>query len=108
MKILNLKQNNITRIEGLYSLTELENLFLSENKIGEIKGLEPLIKLETLDLGQNQIIQVKGLESLTNLKDLWLADNLIPEKVLDQLGGLDSGGCAADPLKFVKYSLVNL
>ena len=108
MKILNLKQNNITRIEGLYSLTELENLYLSENNIGEIKGLETLIKLETLDLGQNRIIQIKGLESLTNLKDFWLKDNLIPEKVLEQLGGLDSGGCATDPLKFVKYSLVNL
>ena len=98
----------IKHIKGLYSLTNLENLFLSENNIGEIKGLEPLTKLETLDIGQNRIIQVKGLESLMSLKDLWLADNLIPQKIIDQLGGLDSGGCANDPLQFVQYCLVNL
>ncbi|KKL48677.1 hypothetical protein LCGC14_2323130, partial [marine sediment metagenome] len=89
-------------------LTNLENLFLSENLIGEIKGLEPLTNLETLDLGQNKIIHIQGLESLMKLKDLWLADNLIPEKILNQLGGIDSGGCANDPIKFVQYCLVNL
>jgi hypothetical protein len=89
-------------------LANLENLFLSENSIGEIKGLEPLTKLETLDLSQNCIIYIKGLESLMNLKDLWLAHNVIPQKVLDQLGGLDSGGCANDPMQFVQYCLVNL
>ncbi|KKM17650.1 hypothetical protein LCGC14_1673610, partial [marine sediment metagenome] len=73
-----------------------------------IKGLEPLINLETLDLGQNRIIRIQGLESLMKLKDLWLADNLIPEKILYQLGGIDSGGCANDPIKFVQYCLVNL
>ena len=65
-------------------------------------------ELETLDLGQNKIIHIKGLESLMNLKDLWLADNLIPQKILDQLGGLDSGGCAHDAMQFVKFSLINL
>ncbi|MBA7710687.1 hypothetical protein ES703_119632 [subsurface metagenome] len=59
-------------------------------------------------MGQNKIIQIKGLESLVNLKDLWIADNVIPQKIIDQLGGLDSGGCANDPLKFVQYCLVNL
>jgi hypothetical protein len=48
------------------------------------------------------------LESLTSLKDLWLGGNIIPQKILDQLGGLDSGGCANDPLKFVQFCLVNL
>jgi len=55
-----------------------------------------------------KIIQIRGLESLTNLKDLWIADNVIPQKIIDQLGGLDSGGCANEPLKFVQYCLVNL
>ena len=105
---MNLKQNQINHIKGLYSLTNLENLFLSKNSIGEIKGLEPLTKLETLDLSQNRIIQIKGLESLTNLKDLWIVDNVIPQKIIEQLGGLDSGGCANEPLKFVQYCLINL
>ena len=35
-------------------------------------------------------------------------DPIIPQKILDQLGGLDSGGYANEPLKFVQYCLVNL
>jgi len=42
------------------------------------------------------------------LKDLWLQGNEIDEELLLQLGGLDSGGCALEPLKFVEYCLVNL
>jgi hypothetical protein len=43
-----------------------------------------------------------------NLKDLWLNGNKILQNLLDQLGGLDSSGCALDPIKFVEYCLINL
>jgi len=92
----------------LYSLTKLNKLFLSGNKIIFIKGLETLQNLETLDLGNNQINQIRGLESLMNLKDLWLNGNEILQNLLDQLGGLDSSGCALDAIKFVEYCLINL
>ncbi|GAJ12658.1 unnamed protein product, partial [marine sediment metagenome] len=34
------------------------------------------------------------------LKDLWLNGNEILQDLLDQLGGLDSSGCALDAIKF--------
>ena len=108
LDVLNLTDNYIHKIGGLYSFPDLEKLYLSGNKITEIKGLEALGKLETLDLGDNQIGLVKGLESLMNLKDLWINGNPINPSILDKLGGLDPSGCAIHPIKFVEYSLINL
>ena len=108
LQVLNLKNNKIRQISGLYPLVKLNQLFLSGNQISVIKGLETLQELETLDLGNNEITKIKGLESLLNLKGLWLNENPIDENILNGLGGLDSGGCAIDPLKFVEYCLVNL
>jgi Leucine-rich repeat (LRR) protein len=89
-------------------LTKLNKLFLSGNNISSIKGLETLQNLETLDLGNNHIKIIRGLESLMTLKDLWIKGNDIDDNLLDQLGGIDSSGCAVEPLKFVEYCLINL
>ena len=108
LSVLNLKDNKIKEIKNLYELTNLDKLYLSGNQIEGIKGLETLQNLETLDLGDNKITKILGLEALTNLKDLWLFGNNINPELLDQLGGLDAGGCAFDAMKFVQYCLVNL
>ncbi|MFX0075914.1 MAG: leucine-rich repeat domain-containing protein, partial [Candidatus Hermodarchaeota archaeon] len=97
-----------SEIVGLYSLTNLNKLFLSGNNISTIKGLETLQNLETLDLGNNNIRSIRGLESLMMLKDFWLPGNNIDKDLLNQLGGLDSSGCALEPMKFVEYCLINL
>ena len=89
-------------------MPKLNKLFLSGNNISSIKGLETLQDLETLDLGNNKIKIIRGLESLMLLKDLWLPGNEIEEGLLNQLGGLDSSGCAIEPMKFVEYCLINL
>ena len=69
LKELRLKNNSIKEINGLETLTNLKNLYLGRNQIKEIKGLEHLTKLQILDLGYNQIEEIKGLENLTNLRD---------------------------------------
>ena len=66
---------DITEINGLEALTELQVLNLSKNRITEIKGLEPLKNLIKLDLSSNLIAEIKGLRNLTNLKKLNLKEN---------------------------------
>ena len=64
--------SDITEIEGLDNLTNLEKLTLKSNNISEIKGLENLTNLKWLFLQNNPINEIKGLENLTNLKNLYL------------------------------------
>ncbi len=81
--------NNISEIEGLESLTNLQELTLSENKITEIKGLEALTNLIILTLSENKISEIKGLESLTKLQEISLNMNKISEiKGLEALKNL--------------------
>jgi len=70
---------DITDIEGLENLIELQSLNLSNNQISEIKGLEKLVNLRTLKLEGNQISEIKGLGTLTNLTFLRLRKNQISE-----------------------------
>jgi hypothetical protein len=75
-----LKISDITEIEGLETLTNLQVLELHSNQIDEIKGLENLINLKKLCLGWNQIEEIKGLENLKNLQELYLDGNPIKEE----------------------------
>jgi len=80
---------DITDIDGLENLIELQSLNLNDNQISEIKGLEKLVNLKFLDLRNNLISDIKGLETLTNLYALWLSNNQIFEiKGLEKLTNL--------------------
>jgi Leucine-rich repeat (LRR) protein len=48
---LDLSFNQITRIEGLDTLTNLTDLSLLDNQISELEGLAKLSKLQCLSLG---------------------------------------------------------
>lgn len=62
---INLHCNNITKIENLQHLTNLQSLDLSSNKILEIGGgLACLCNLRVLNLSCNEIEKVDGLSSL--------------------------------------------
>ena len=76
---LNLRKNNIHRIEQLNPLKNLRKLVLSRNQISEISNVKSLTNLEVLDLKRNKISEIKGLETLTNLRELNLIDNEIEE-----------------------------
>jgi hypothetical protein len=69
------KIKDISEIEGLDTLTDLQVLNLSDNQIVEIKGLEYLINLIELDLSNNYIKEIKGLNHLIRLKKLNLKNN---------------------------------
>jgi|GEM_PF-2343779 len=67
----------ITKIEGLENLTNLQNLSLDRNQITKIEGLDNLTSLEWLWLGNTQITKIEGLDNLTSLQDLSLHNNKI-------------------------------
>lgn len=47
--------NHIEKIEGLGTLTALEDLSLTSNRIGAVEGLDANLALQCLSLGNNQI-----------------------------------------------------
>ncbi|XP_034982082.1 leucine-rich repeat and coiled-coil domain-containing protein 1 isoform X2 [Zootoca vivipara] len=74
---LNLHCNQISRIESLDHMLNLQHLNLSSNHIHRIEGLSSLINLRTLNLACNLITKVEGLEKLFNLTRLNLSYNRI-------------------------------
>lgn len=73
---LDLRENNITSIEPLLSLTKLKKLYLHENGITEIGTLfSDLKELEELRLDNNQIGSVSGEAPASKLFNLSLQDN---------------------------------
>lgn len=63
LRVLNLKSNSISTIEGLNKNSNLEILDISDNKIEEISGLDGL-HLKELYLSTNLIEFVKGMTKL--------------------------------------------
>uniref|UniRef100_A0A8D0HBT2 Leucine-rich repeat and coiled-coil domain-containing protein 1 n=1 Tax=Sphenodon punctatus TaxID=8508 RepID=A0A8D0HBT2_SPHPU len=74
---LNLHCNQISKIEGLGHILNLQHLDLSSNNINRIEGLSGLTNLRTLNLSCNLITKVEGLEKLFNLTKLNLSYNRI-------------------------------
>ena len=62
----------MTKLENLYSLTLLEELYLSENGFTEIEGLDRNVEVSTLDLANNKIRSIDNLQHLGKLEELWV------------------------------------
>ena len=75
MKGLDLKNNQLTSVEGLEKLTQLGFLDLRNNKLTNVKGLERLTQLSELWLIKNKLTDVKGLKNLKELRKLNLRYN---------------------------------
>ena len=59
-------------------------LELFNNNISKIEGLDNLTKLSILDLRNNQIDTIQGLDNLNNLEGLGISNNNIPEKEIKE------------------------
>ncbi|MHA1385719.1 MAG: leucine-rich repeat domain-containing protein [Candidatus Helarchaeota archaeon] len=75
LESLLLSNNKINKINGLQNLANLKELFLNNNEILKIEGLENNQDLKKLDLSANKIKKIQGLENLSQLKQLWLGKN---------------------------------
>lgn len=62
--------NNITKIEGLDSLTKLTDLTLFNNRISVIEGLDDLVNLNVFSIGNNNITAIDGLAYLVKFEQL--------------------------------------
>lgn len=58
---INLHCNNISKIEAIDHVWNLQHLDLSSNQISQIEGLSTLTKLRTLNLSCNLITKVEGV-----------------------------------------------
>ncbi|XP_072267083.1 leucine-rich repeat and coiled-coil domain-containing protein 1 isoform X3 [Pyxicephalus adspersus] len=74
---INLHCNQISKIEGLAHLRNLQHLDLSSNLISRIEGLDSLIHLQSLSLSCNNLTRIEGLDKLLNLRKLNLSYNRI-------------------------------
>ncbi|MGB1207081.1 MAG: leucine-rich repeat domain-containing protein [Chitinophagales bacterium] len=70
--VLDISGNNISKIEHLDSLEQLETLNIKGNKISEIDNLGSLTQLQELYLNDNQITKIENLRDLTLLQKLYL------------------------------------
>ena len=84
--------NQLTSMNGIENLVNLEKLDLDNNQISEISGLSRLTKLTKLDLDYNRIKEIKGIKHLP-LEELFLSDNVLTEigelATMPAIGNLD-------------------
>ena len=71
--------NRIIKIEGLNTLSNLEQLYLADNGIETIENLDDNTALETLELANNRISILNGLEKLVKVDDFWFNGNKVSD-----------------------------
>ncbi|KAJ0407947.1 hypothetical protein ATCC90586_006319 [Pythium insidiosum] len=74
---LDLYNNRIERLENLQSVPNLRVLMLGKNRLKRIENLDVLKKLDVLDLHSNEIDRMENLNDLTELRVLNLGGNRI-------------------------------
>jgi internalin A len=79
LTILDLSNSEISDLQPLTGLKNLEGIMLNENKIIDLKPLEELGNLQLLDLSNNQISDLKPLTTLSHLELLLLNSNKISD-----------------------------
>lgn len=62
----------ISKIEGLSSLKNLKELYVSNNQITTIENLDNNTSVRILDISYNSISNLERLDSLIELEDLWV------------------------------------
>ena len=81
-----LKEKEISDLDLLTDLTQIEELRLSFNKINDVRPLKDLKQLRVLNLSDNQITDVSALKGLKQLRRLNLSYN--PDLTKDKIGEL--------------------
>lgn len=88
VSVLDASLRDISSLEGLECLTQLQNLDLSSNFVSDLSPLSGLDSLTTLKLGGNSVSEVElaSISSLTLLQVLFLQNNSIGD--VSPLSGL--------------------
>lgn len=116
----------MTKIEGLESLENLEELYISHNALSDLSGLDKNVsvifvmfiyivinnvfqnkfqkKLRVLDIGANRITSIDGVQNMSELEEFWANDNQIqkqpdPLVLLESLKKLDTVYLEGNPVQ---------
>ncbi len=90
LEVLSLKQNKIKDLKPIADLKKLRFLNLFNNKVSDIQSLSELKDLKQLDLDTNHIKNIYPLMNLSKLQDLRLGSNQINDIIpLTYMGDLE-------------------
>eukprot|EP01062_Namystynia_karyoxenos_P058429 TRINITY_DN4997_c0_g3_i1.p1 TRINITY_DN4997_c0_g3~~TRINITY_DN4997_c0_g3_i1.p1 ORF type:complete len:1660 (+),score=672.78 TRINITY_DN4997_c0_g3_i1:84-4982(+) len=92
LKFLNLRSNDITRVDGLEGLPQLREVIVDRNKIRgfDERSFVSCVNLRDLRAEENLVKNLDGLKPLINLNRLFLTANRISDLLeLEKLDGLD-------------------
>lgn len=102
LEFLDASENDLESTTAIADFPRLKWLYLAGNRILRLDGLVDLSELLTLDLSNNYISDVSALTGLTKLTDLYLANNTPKNikklSVLPALTHMDLSGCGLDSL----------
>lgn len=112
LKVLDLGNNHVVKIENLDRLVNLEELYLYLNQITVIEGLSGLVNLKKLDLIQQrkQITKIEGLAGLEKLESINLrATEIATDEAIDQFAKLlaKMGKEASSQLEYDRCGNIN-
>ncbi|KAF6164183.1 hypothetical protein GIB67_010153 [Kingdonia uniflora] len=70
--------NEISSLHGLSKVSNtLKELYISKNEVTKMEELDHLHNLQILELGSNRLRVMENLHNLTNMQELWLGRNRI-------------------------------
>jgi Leucine-rich repeat (LRR) protein len=75
LQILYCDYNQLTSLEGIENLINLQILYCDYNQLTSLEGIENLSNLETLSCRNNRLTNLEGIENLINLKILYCYNN---------------------------------
>ena len=79
LELLDLASTGVSDVSSLASLTNLERLYLASTFVSDVSSLASLTNLRTLYLGGPFVSDVSSLVSLTNLRTLYLSGTLVSD-----------------------------
>ncbi|XP_067941699.1 leucine-rich repeat-containing protein 9-like [Watersipora subatra] len=99
-------QEEVTTIDHINRLIQLEELWIAECRIKKISGISSLKRLSKLYLYGNQIVHIQGLSSLSELRLLWLSNNrLTGIQGLEHSSNLRDLNLAGNKINAIGHSL---
>ena len=75
IKVLDCSYNNLTSLDGIENLTNLELIYCHNNNLTSLGDIENLRNLKELYCPYNNLTSLNGIENLTNLKYIYCSDN---------------------------------
>ena len=81
--------NQLSSLEGIENLVNLEKLWCYNNQLTSLEGIENLVNLQVLSCSSNQLTSLEGIENLVNLKILYCSSNQFSNKYKEYIRSLE-------------------